>query len=352
MIASGDQGRGAGSARGGQAQLDPLEQLVALGAPQFTGSEVASRAGVDRGVADRLWRALGFPDTDEDERAFTEQDVRALRIATEGLDRLDSKAQEDAVEMIVREARIFSAHMANLAEVEGEAIPALHALGVRERVIEEAVEDGFPGSDLEWLIAFGFRRLLHAAMRRQHNEPLEPAESSHPTLAVAFLDLVDFTRLSSRAGPEELDAVLARFETLVFDTVTELGGRVVKLIGDEAMVTCAAASDAVRAAQAVLSGCLDANLPAARAGVAYGPLLRRSGDYFGRPVNLASRLVDAADSGDVLVDEATAGSIRVSGIRLDSPQRRSLKGLGTVPTWRVQRETHNAEPGVRGGGNA
>jgi adenylate cyclase len=347
MIACGDPGSGGAVRRAPDHDpRDPLERLVALGTPRFTGSEVALRAGVDRDVADRLWRALGFPNTEEDERAFTEQDVKALEIATEGLDRLDREAGERAVEMIVREARIFSAHMANLAEVEGDAIPALHALGVRERVIEEAVEQGFPGSDLEWLITFGFRRLLHAAMRRQHNEPLEPVGSVYPTLAVAFLDLVDFTSLSSRAEPEELDAALARFETLVFDTVTELGGRVVKLIGDEAMITCTGAADAVQAAQTVIADCLGANLPAARAGIAYGPLLRRNGDYFGRPVNLASRLVDVAEPGEILIDEATEAFVRgIDDIELELPRHRSLKGLGTVPTWQVGGEQNHADTG-------
>jgi class 3 adenylate cyclase len=40
-----------------------------------------------------------------------------------------------------------------------------------------------------------------------------------------------------------------------------------------------------------------------RAGVAYGAVLAQDGDYFGPPVNLASRLVASAEPGQVLASQ-------------------------------------------------
>ena len=54
-------------------------------------------------------------------------------------------------------------------------------------------------------------------------------------MAVGFADMVGFTMLSQHLGDEELAAVVARFEELAHDTVVALGGRVVKMIGDEVM---------------------------------------------------------------------------------------------------------------------
>jgi hypothetical protein len=60
---------------------DPLERLADLGEPTLNNEQVSELAGADRDVADRLWRALGFPDVPEGQLAFTEQDARALRLA-------------------------------------------------------------------------------------------------------------------------------------------------------------------------------------------------------------------------------------------------------------------------------
>jgi hypothetical protein len=100
------------------------------------GARVVARAsmvagGADRDVADRLWRALGFPDVPEGKLAFTDEDARALRLATEGLAPLTSDRREQALELMLHEARVISARLANLAELELDAIGALIKLGLR-----------------------------------------------------------------------------------------------------------------------------------------------------------------------------------------------------------------------------
>jgi adenylate cyclase len=143
-----------------------------------------------------------------------------------------------------------------------------------------------------------------------------------PLLATAELDYVG--------------ALLTRFESLAFDVVAEASGRVVKLIGDEVMFVCQDSAAAVRAALEILEGCAEGGLPPARAGLAGGQLLRHGGDYFGTPVNRASRITHAAAPETVVVDDVVqAGLDEAPGLRLEGLGEQRLKGLGPTPLWRV-----------------
>jgi adenylate cyclase len=309
---------------------DYVERLVRLGPRELTWPEVCARAGVDHEVADVLWRALGFPDVPPEERAYTSEDVRALAIAAQGIGTLEADRREAAVEAIVREARMVSAHLTRVAEIEADAMAEMRALGLRERVLDEMVQGGLERSDMAWLLLYGLRRRLDETLRRR----LTLEAGDHPTLAIGFVDLVGFTRISGSLPDDEFARLLSRFESLASDIVTEAGGRVVKLIGDEAMFVGPSAQGAVRGALELVEACKASGLPAARAGLALGPVLARGGDYFGRAVNLASRLVDAAPAGAVRGDERLVDAIPAdSMLAIEQRGRESLKGLGTVEVW-------------------
>jgi adenylate cyclase len=313
-----------------------VERLVRLGPRKLTWPEVCSRAGVEHEVADVLWRALGFPDVSPEERAYTDEDVRALAIAAEGIDRLQGDRREAALEVITREARMVGAHLTRVAEIEVDAMAEMRALGLRERLLEGARERGLERSDMAWLLLYGLRRRLDEALRRR----LTVEAGSHPKLAVGFVDLVGFTRISGSLQDDEFAALLSRFESLAADIVTEAGGRVVKLIGDEAMFVSPAAQGAARAALELVAACKANDLPAARAGLAVGPVLPRGGDYFGRAVNLASRLVDNAPPGGVLADEQLVEAIRQDPtFALESGGRQPIRGLGDVEVWHLHPAT-------------
>jgi adenylate cyclase len=147
---------------------------------------------------------------------------------------------------------------------------------------------------------------------------------------------VGFTELSHRLDAGELGRMLSRFESLAFDIVTEAGGRVVKLIGDEAMLVCPEPARAVRGALQILDRTAETEIPPARAGIATGDLLLQGGDYYGAAVNLASRIVDRAPSGAVIVDHPTADALeRERGLAIEPLPETMLKGIGAVPLWRV-----------------
>jgi adenylate cyclase len=306
---------------------DDVERLVRLGPKELTWPEVCARAGVGHEVADPLWRALGFPDIPSDARAYTGDDVRALRIAAEGIESLRGDRRRAALEAIVREARMVSSHMTRIAEIEIESMAELGALGLRERVLAEASRRGLEHSDVGWVLLYAFRRRLEEGLRRR----TVLAAGEQPTLAVGFVDLVDFTRTSGSMPTDELGRLLGRFEGLVSDIITEAGGRVVKLIGDEAMLVFPAPEGAAQGALELVDACAAGDLPSARAGLSLGPVLTRGGDYFGRTVNLASRLVAVAPPDTVLADDRFAEAIAdSSALTIEPYGYKRLKGLGNV----------------------
>jgi adenylate cyclase len=312
---------------------DRAEALTRLGERLYTWPELCRLAGVEHEVADRLWRALGFPDVRADARVYTGDDVRALEIAAEGIDGLSDAEREFAVELMVREARGVGAHLARIAEIEVDAVAEFGRLGVRQATLEEAFERGLEHSDLGWLLVYALRRRLDEALRRRTTTEVE----EHPVLAIGFVDLVDFTNTSRHLDEEGLGHMLSRFESLASDIVTEAGGRLIKLIGDEAMLVCPTADQAAHAALEIVEATAESDLPAARAGLAMGPLLARGGDYFGLPVNMASRLVDRADPGIVLVDQSFKDAL-TGGFALEPLTRIPLKGIGGAAAWRLRRQ--------------
>ena len=122
---------------------------------------------------------------------------------------------------------------------------------------------------------------------------------------VAFADLVGFTKLGERLDPAELGQLTDRLGELAGD-VARGPVRLVKLIGDAAMLSSTDPGELLDAALELVAASEDEGegFPLLRAGVAFGRAVARAGDYYGRPVNLASRITAVARPGSVLCDEA------------------------------------------------
>jgi adenylate cyclase len=121
--------------------------------------------------------------------------------------------------------------------------------------------------------------------------------------AIAFIDLTGYTRLAEEAGDDEAAVQAGRFIAAVEAAASETGGRLVKVLGDGVMMHFGDSDSAVRAAISVLSRAQAQGLPAARAGINSGPMVRRDGDYFGSVVNLAARAADYARAHEILVTQ-------------------------------------------------
>src|SRR2546421_342793 len=117
-------------------------------------------------------------------------------------------------------------------------------------------------------------------------------------VAIAFADLAGYTRLTEEAGELEAVDAVERFVEAVEITLPE-EARVIKTIGDEVMIV---GSDPANLTDwAVGFQRLHTGRPEPRIGIHYGDALYRDGDYYGRDVNIASRVAARAAGGEVLV---------------------------------------------------
>jgi adenylate cyclase len=143
--------------------------------------------------------------------------------------------------------------------------------------------------------------------------------------AVGFVDLVGSTDVLRTVSVSETAALVNRFEQLVWDSATSAGGRVVKLIGDEAMFVADDAAAACRLASETVERSVDA----VRVGLAYGPAVALHGDYYGPTVNLAARLVAVASPGSVVVSDVVRNAAG-DEFRFEPFEVGSLRGFPDV----------------------
>jgi len=188
---------------------------------------------------------------------------------------------------------------------------------------------------LEHFLGYVWRHHLLAALRRRS---AAPSAADRP-LTVGFADLVGFTALSQSMAPRELAAIVDRFEALAYEHIPERGGRVVKMIGDEVMFAVDDGAFAADIAVALVEACArDTLVPDVRIGMASGPTLSWEGDLYGPTVNLASRLVNFARPGTVLVsDEFGARLADDPRFELRHLRPVRLQGVGRVRPWVLRR---------------
>ena len=324
---------------GGWLPLLVVDQTLFAGPARFVADEVAAEAGVDPEVARVLWRAMGFSEGAGDGPAFYAEDAEALRYANEEL------AAGDSFESVVRQTRVMNAAVSRVAESLGDDVVAglrtLRERGVPDDVAAGYLRRGLDVDHLEHLLGYFLRRHLRDALWRKLAVPAD--QLGQASLTVGFVDLVRFTALTEEVAEDELDALVTRFGDVAHERITDGGGRMVKMIGDEVMFV----ADTARQGAAIALDLVDAygvddKLPPARAGLACGEVLSRDGDYFGPVVNLASRIVDIARpksvvTSDVLHDAlvAMASADQFTWRRL--PPKR-LKGIGLSKLWWLRRD--------------
>jgi adenylate cyclase len=129
----------------------------------------------------------------------------------------------------------------------------------------------------------------------------------HADVAILFTDLVGFSDWALDAGDEAALEVLRKVGDAEQKAVSQNKGAVVKRLGDGAMAVFSDAEQAVRAAldsQSHISKIeVDGYRPTQRAGVHRGTPRKVKGDFLGVDVNIAARVGDCADGGEVLISE-------------------------------------------------
>jgi adenylate cyclase len=147
------------------------------------------------------------------------------------------------------------------------------------------------------------------ALALDHADRL-PIPGPTEVVALGFVDLVGSTAWAQTLDLREQSLALTRFESAAWSSAVLAGGRVVKTIGDEVFFAAPTAPAACRIGLDVCRAAADDPvLPPARGAVGIGPVTPREGDYYGPLVNLLSRLVKAADPGDLVVTETAAAAL-------------------------------------------
>lgn len=280
-----------------------LDQII-LGAPrEFTRDELVAEAGMDADESNRLWRSLGFADSDPEERVFTRADLDAARTVAElSAEWLPDPSVREAV------ARAIAQSLSRLAEWQVGMLAQVAAADGREltpqataRIADEVLPH------LERLQSYVWRRHLAATAARwtslaRESDPDRVVADTWP-LTVGFADMVGFTRTTRRRSMDELGEMIERFGAATTEVIANGRGRVIKTVGDEVLFVTEHPADAAAIALGLRDRVrIEPSLPQLRIGLAHGLVLARYGDVYGEVVNVAARLTSEAKPDTVLVD--------------------------------------------------
>ncbi|CAN5799849.1 hypothetical protein BH10ACT1_BH10ACT1_11230 [soil metagenome] len=319
-------------------ELLAIEHLVLPETPSHDLAEIAEATGLSTALIAQMWRSLGFVEPRPGDRIFTEFDVGMLGTIGRFLDM--GMIDDD---LVVQMARVIGSSLARVASALVDAIdpaePTNHHMGETAHGDDDfaAVAPVLLPTLLQ-VMDFVWRRHVQAEVRARMSREHAGTDPDHR--AVGFADLVGFTALSQQVTAHELAAVVDRFEGIAYDTVSRLGGRVVKMIGDEVMFAVADVRAAAEIALTLSETYRDDDeLSDVRVGLASGPVLQREADLFGPVVNRASRIVNIAFPGAVVcsgeVHEALAEE---PGFVWKTIGPRNLKNIGKVPLFVLRRE--------------
>ena len=322
----------------------PFEPWGSRG-PQ-THLELAEEAGLPFEALRRLLEAFGFARLEpEGVVAEAERPIALLAGRIVDLGIVDEAA-------LARLGRVYEEAFRRIALAEteiyhsGVEMPLLRS-GMDERRTMELASSLSPSLTgmLDAALMAAYRRQQELTWTEHQIEHIEQALEdagvsfpAAPATAMCFLDLSGYTRLTDEHGDEEAAALAGRLADIVQLRSRSHGGEVVKWVGDGVMFRFRDPSGAVVSSLDMVEEIPAAGLPPAHVGVAAGPVIRQGGDYYGRTVNLASRISDRAESGQVLVSEPVAKMASVRSVTFVPVGPVELKGLtGPVDLFEARR---------------
>jgi adenylate cyclase len=267
----------------------------------LSAADVAADGGMPVEAVAELMDAFGLPDS----LSFTPAEADALR----ELWRLRDIWPFELTIQIARLQGRLVARMAHAAIQLWVSVvePRLSASGRDERGRQDTAATTFeqllPVADVmlmgvhrRWLEREG----LQIAARRVElaGSPLHPNPTASETTFL-FCDLKDFTAFADRQGDGAAVRIIDDFVAVV---TRERGPevRLTKLLGDGVMLAYPQPGPAVRAGARIIEGVRSPGLPGVHASVHHGLAIPRQGDYFGSAVNLAARLLGAADANELV----------------------------------------------------
>ena len=318
----------------GRLAVGPIENLLSGSEGRYTLEEAADEVGLRPELIERIYTTMGLSALSLE--AVSDEDLEIMRYAAAMLD------AGFPVGAYLQILRVYGQAIAQIADAEVR----LFHLYVHEPLMREGVPGVEIGEEMEGLtrevlpFAAPLMTYLHGRFLAhfveqdvvghmegdQGQQAAGATEAGRLRVAIAFADLAGYTRLTVERGDEEAVGTVERFVEAVEQSLP-LDARVIKTLGDEVMVV--GADPAALAGWAVeLQAQTVAGEPAPRIGIHYGHALYRDGDYYGRDVNQAARVVARAGGGEVLVTrpvvEMAAG---VDGLEFDRIGEVRMKGF-------------------------
>jgi adenylate cyclase len=299
-----------------------------------THREVAKDAGLPLELLLDVHEAMGHvrPDPDEFARQDDLELIPVIQI---------SRAAGIPDQVILRTLRVHSESLARMAHAETAVYHRyiempLARSGLGNRVFTRASSEfGIAAVQMmDRVVNTLYRRSQEHAWLEDLVEHVQDAlddagivERLPRPPAMCFLDLSGFTRLTDERGDRAAAELAANLTQIVQQTSRRHAGRPVKYLGDGVMFHFKDPGRGVLSALEMVEATPKAGLPPAHVGLDAGPVVYQDGDYFGRTVNIASRLSDRAGPGQVLVTEGVVEAGQGHGVSFRDVGPMELKGV-------------------------
>ncbi len=302
-----------------------VEDLFPAPASRHSVEDAAKETGLEPALIQRIWTTIGLPRRDEE--TLSDEDVQALHYVASVLEagfplvaflQLTRVYGQTLSQIADAETRLF--HIYVHEPLMREGVPGLQMAEEMEHLARDLLPLASPIMD------FIHRRFLQHFVEQDVVGHMEmdlgesDSELGRVRVVLAFCDLAGYTRFTEEEGEEEALSFIERFIEAVIETLPD-DARVVKTIGDEVMIVGQDVHALVD--WAVGFQRLFDERPAPRIGIHQGPVIYRDGDYFGRDVNLASRVVARARGGEVLVTDSVVEAVKDS-------EHLAFEDIGTV----------------------
>ncbi len=306
---------------------------------RWTIGQAAREVGLNRKLAQRLLAAVGVSGELRDVGALELELLRAVAAVLEG---------GVPLPVVLQVARVYGQAISQIADAEVRLIhhhvhePMMRSGLSGKQVVEQMqglVTDVLPlTSPLLGLVHHYYLREFTEQDVIGHMEELQGGgpqdakskddgdELTRVRVAVAFADLAGYTRLTEELGDARAVDTVERFVAAVASSLPS-EARVIKTIGDEAMIVSPDVSGLVQWAVRFQQQSRDQDV-SARIGVHCGQALFYEGDYYGREVNLASRVAARAGGGEVVVTAAIADA-KPAGVVFERLGEIRLKGFSS-----------------------
>ncbi len=288
----------------GQLAIGPIENLLSPPGARHSLRTVARESGLPAELIMQMYATMGLAPLPVE--GLSDEDLEMMRYAAAVL------ASGFPLPAYLQLLRVYGQVMAQIADAE---VRLMH-LYVHKPLMQAGVPNVEIAEEMEAMtrevlpLASPFIGYLHSRLLSHFVEQDmighveadlgdEALEEGRVRVAIVFADLAGYARLTVERGDEAAVTTVERFVDAVGQSLPA-DARVIKTLGDEVMIVGTDAAALTEWAVS-LQGGIAPGEPPPRIGIHYGEALYRDGDYFGRDVNQAARVVARAGGGEVLV---------------------------------------------------